>query len=186
MRAGWRWGSTRRTSLTGQFYLSAAGYSGAEQREFCRRLRQRMEQVPGVVAAGYSDVVPLNFGRSPWHQVSIEGYAPTPGENMNLHRSLVSPGYFDLMKIRLLEGRDFSDADHAKAAPVLIVNEMFVRRYLGSGVAIGRRVQLERGVDDRGWRGEGRGITVRRRARCRSSTVPSASSSLQGSTSRSS
>jgi predicted permease len=129
--------------LTGQFYLSAAGYSGAEQREFCRRLRQRMEQVPGVVAAGYSDVVPLNFGRSPWHQVSIEGYAAAPGENMNIHRSLVSPGYFSLMRIGLLEGRDFSDADHAKAAPVLIVNEMFVRRYLGGGAAIGRRVQLE-------------------------------------------
>ncbi|MCL4841955.1 MAG: ABC transporter permease [Bryobacteraceae bacterium] len=130
--------------LTGQFYLSAAGYSGPEQREFCRRLRQRMEQVPGVMTAGYSDVVPLSFGRSPWHQVSIEGYAPAPGENMNLHRSLVSPGYLELMKIPLIEGRDFTDADDAKAPPVMIVNEAFVRRYFGGGVAIGRRVQLER------------------------------------------
>ena len=130
--------------LTGQFYLSAAGYTGPEQREFCRRLRQRMEQEPGVMAAGYSDVVPLSFGRSPWHQVSVEGYAPAPGENMNLHRSLVSPGYLELMKIPLIDGRDFTDADDAKAAPVMIVNEAFVRKYFGGGVAIGRRVQLER------------------------------------------
>ncbi|MCL4795259.1 MAG: ABC transporter permease [Bryobacteraceae bacterium] len=129
--------------LTGQFYLSAAGYSGTEQRDFCRRLRLRIEQEPGVIAAGYSDVVPLSFGRSPWHQVAIEGYAPAPGENMNLHRSLISPGYLELMKIPLVEGRDFSDEDTAAAPPVLIVNEAFVRRYLGGGVAPGRRVQLE-------------------------------------------
>lgn len=129
--------------LTGQFYLSAAGYSGAEQREFCRRLRAALEGQPGITGVSYSDTVPLNFGLSPWHQLTIEGYTPAPGENMNVHRALVPPGYFDLLGIPILEGRDFTLADDAKAPRVIIINETFVRRYFAGRSPLGRTIQIE-------------------------------------------
>ena len=61
-----------------QFYLSSAGYSADEQHRFCRMLRERVEAMPGVVGATYSDVVPLAAasGSTPWGQIAVDGYSP--------------------------------------------------------------------------------------------------------------
>lgn len=131
--------------LAGNYYLSPAGYTAEQQREFCFRLRERLEATPGIAAVSYTDSVPLQFGASPWHQLTVEGYTPAPGEDMNLHRSLVPPGYFAFMEIPLLEGRDFSEADDAKAARVMIVNQSFVRRFYPGGLAVGRKVRVGNG-----------------------------------------
>jgi hypothetical protein len=57
--------NTRNVSVS-QFYLSNAGYTADEQRSFCRRLRERIEGLPGVVGVSYSDFVPLTSpGTSP-------------------------------------------------------------------------------------------------------------------------
>lgn len=129
--------------LTGQFYLSAAGYTAAEQREFCIRLREALESEPQIMAVSYSDTIPLGLGGSPWHQVTIDGYTPAPGEVMNLHRSLVPPGYFDLLGIPLLDGRDFTGADDARSAGVMIVNQTFAKRYFRERPPIGQTVRIE-------------------------------------------
>jgi hypothetical protein len=50
-----------RTNISvSQFYLSNAGYSAEEQRDFCRTLRERLESKPGVIGVTYSDVVPMS------------------------------------------------------------------------------------------------------------------------------
>jgi predicted permease len=126
-----------------QFYLSSAGYSADEQRQFCRNLRERLEAVPGIAAVSYSDTVPLAFGSSPWHQIEVQGYAPGNSEDMNVHRALVPPGYFSLMRIPLLEGRDFSERDEAGAEPVVVVNETFARRFFDGRDPIGRKMRRE-------------------------------------------
>ncbi|MBI4891230.1 MAG: ABC transporter permease, partial [Acidobacteria bacterium] len=131
--------------VTGNYYLSPAGYTGPQQREFCRRLRQRLEATPGIAAVSYTDYVPLQFGSSPWHQLVVEGYEPSPGEDMNLHRTLVPPGYFDLMEIPLLEGREFTLADDAQAAKVVIVNQTFTRRFFPAQPVLGRRLKIGNG-----------------------------------------
>ena len=133
--------NTRNVSVS-QFYLSNAGYTADEQRSFCRRLRERMESVPGVVGVTYSDFVPLTSpGSSPQNQVVINGYVPVPNEQMLLHRATVPPGYFDFMGIRMQEGRDFTDRDQAGAARVMIVNETFARHFFGEATPVGRTVQ---------------------------------------------
>lgn len=129
--------------ITGQFYLSAAGYSGAQQREFCIRLRRTLESQPGVAGVSYSDAVPLSFGPSPWHQLTVVGHTPAPGENMNIHRSLVPPGYFELLGIPIVEGRGFTGADISSAPKVMIVNQTFARRFFGAGPVLGRKVIIE-------------------------------------------
>jgi predicted permease len=124
-----------------QFYLSNAGYTAAEQRSFCRRLRERMEAMPGVAGVTYTDFVPMTSpGSSPQNQVDIEGYVPAPNEQMLLHRATVPPGYFDFMGIRRLEGRDFTERDEAGAPTVIIVNETFAHHFFGDSTAIGRTV----------------------------------------------
>jgi len=135
-------GFNTRNVAVSQFYLSNAGYTAQEQRSFCRRLRERMEGVPGVMGVTYSDFVPLTSpGSSPQDQLVIDGYVPTPNEQMLMHRATVPPGYFDFMGIRMLEGRDFSERDEAGAPPVMIVNETFAQHFFGDAPAVGRKVR---------------------------------------------
>lgn len=127
-----------------RFYLSSAGYSASEQRQFCRTLSERLGKVPGVIGVAYSDTVPLAdvAGSSPMHQLDVEGYLPSPKEQMLIHRATVPPGYFKLMRIPLLEGRDFTERDEAGAPVVIVVNETFARRFFAGADPIGRKVKM--------------------------------------------
>ncbi len=126
--------------LVSHLYLATAGYSVPDRQLFCRRLRDRLDSQPGVTAATYADAVPLGFEPGPWEDLQIEGYVPGPAENMKIYRNVVAPGYFDLMHIRLQQGRDFTEQDDLKSNPVMIVSQAFVRRFIRNGNAIGRRV----------------------------------------------
>lgn len=128
-----------------QFYLSNAGYSAEEQHRFCRALRERMAAQPGVIGMTYSDSVPLASvaGSSPWHIMDIPGYVPAPDEQMFIHRSTVPPGYFGLMGIPLLDGRDFTAQDERGKPMVIVVNETFARRFFAGGNPIGRKLRME-------------------------------------------
>ena len=127
--------------LLARFYVQSAGYSVPELQEFCLRLRERLASAPGVVDVSYADYVPLWAGDGPYTNIAVEGYGPQPGEDLNIRRTVVSPGYFHLLRIPLLEGRDFTDRDNTGAPPAMVVNQAFARRYFGDGNPIGRRVK---------------------------------------------
>jgi predicted permease len=124
-----------------QLDLSAASFDAPQADAFCQRLREQLERQPGMTAVSYSDYVPLSVSSGSWEDLQVQGYVPSPGENMKLYRSLISPGYFNLLKIPILEGRDFDARDTVDSEPVMIVNREFVRRLIPSGAAIGRKVQ---------------------------------------------
>ncbi|MGB2591071.1 MAG: ABC transporter permease [Candidatus Acidiferrum sp.] len=122
------------------FDFSTAGYSAQQTDTFCQRLRERLAQQPGVTAVSYDDSPPLGFNGGNWETLEVEGYVPGLNENMKIYRDLVSPGYFDTMRIPLLEGRDFDLRDDATSQKVMIVNQEFVRRFLANRSVIGRKV----------------------------------------------
>ncbi|MFT4113673.1 FtsX-like permease family protein, partial [Silvibacterium sp.] len=126
--------------LLGKFYLATSGYDLAARKVFVRQLADRMSAEPGVKGAAYSDGVPLGFEPSWWEDLQIEGYVPKPGENMKLFRNVVSPGYLDLMKIPMVEGREFTEHDDEQSRLVMIVNQTFEQKYFGGHSAIGHRV----------------------------------------------
>jgi predicted permease len=123
-----------------QFDFSTANYDAQQTDTFCRRLSERLQQFPGVSAVSYDDSVPLGFHGGNWESLEVEGYVPAPNENMKIYRDLISPGYFDSMKIPLIEGRDFDWHDDSKAPRVMIVNQEFARRFLPNHSVIGRTV----------------------------------------------
>ncbi len=127
--------------VIGAFHLSTAGYNQEQSESFCRRLRERLEATPGVQAVSYADTVPLGFIGGAWEDLEITGYVPSPSENMKIDRNLVAPGYFNLMRIPLLDGRDFTDHDDDKSLPVMIVNQEFVRRFMPNQTVVGRKVR---------------------------------------------
>jgi predicted permease len=123
-----------------RFDFSTAGYDARQTDSFCRRLREELERQPGVTAVSYDDSAPLGFGGGNWETLEVEGYVPGSNENMKIYRDLVSPGYFETMKIPLVDGRDFDLRDDATSLKVMIVNQEFVRRFLANRSVIGRRV----------------------------------------------
>jgi predicted permease len=122
-------------------YLTAET-SEQQQIQVFERLRQRLEQLPGVTAASFADLIPLGFGLGPTWGLTIEGYTPRPGEDLDMPRALVSPGYFATLRMPLAEGRDFDARDDASGAPVMIVNQAFEQRYYAGRSAMGRRIRF--------------------------------------------
>ncbi|HEY4360045.1 MAG TPA: ABC transporter permease [Bryobacteraceae bacterium] len=139
-------GFDHRNVTVARLFLATNNYTAAQERQFSRQLRQRLLTAPGVTGAAYSDSIPLGFGLGKWNDIIVDGYASRPGENLAVHHASVSPGYFDVLRIPLLSGRDFRPEDSAQdnpdAPPVMIVNESFARRFFEGRDPVGRQVQV--------------------------------------------
>jgi predicted permease len=121
-------------------HMYSNGYTLDERKQFMERLRERVLSQPGITAVTYAHTVPLDLSGQWWEPTQVQGYVPGPSENMKILRNVVAPGYFDLLKIPLVLGRDFTDHDDEKSAPVMIVSETFARRFFHGGYPIGWRV----------------------------------------------
>ena len=109
------------------------------------RILQQLRAAPGVKSASLATMIPLGFGGVDVTDAKVEGYAPAPNENMAAERSLVGSDYATTMRIPVVRGRDFVDADRAGALPVAMVNETFAKRFFPRGDAVGRRFDIGRG-----------------------------------------
>jgi putative ABC transport system permease protein len=132
--------------LTMRLQLSGARYRQPGQRtRFFSDLQDRLSHLPGVVSAS-------EVGRLPVFKVGVDTTAGNPfstdlhafndnsGTKQMAHTVTAAPGYFHVMGISLLEGRDFSQSDLANAPPVAIVNETLARRFYPQGNAVGRKI----------------------------------------------
>ena len=126
-----------------KYYVETFCRTGEARRQFCQRLTERLRGLPGVEGVSYSNFVPVEIGDSSDTEVGVEGYVPAVGEPMRVLNSSVSPGYFNLLRIPLLEGRDFSEQDDRGTAPVMIVNQAFRQRFFATGPVLGRKVRAE-------------------------------------------
>jgi predicted permease len=74
--------------------------------------------------------------------VTVDGFTPADGQTPRAYVNAVTPTYFDVMRIAVLQGRSFTEDDREKATSVAIVNDAFVRQFSFGGAPIGRRVGL--------------------------------------------
>jgi predicted permease len=118
------------------------GYTRETGLGFYGQLRQRLGQLPGIRHAALASWIPLGFEGGPGCGLTPEGYAPRPAEDVGASYAIVSPGYFEAMRIGMIEGRDFTERDADPEAWVVIVNEVVARRYWPGESAVGRRVRL--------------------------------------------
>jgi predicted permease len=123
--------------------LAEAGYSTEQGTLFMRHLRDRIETLPGVRAVSFTTAVPLGFTPGSWDtEVQVGGYVPRRGEDIRISWNPIWPGYFDLMRIALIEGRDFTERDDSQSPPVAIINETFARRFFRGQEPVGRQLHL--------------------------------------------
>ena len=110
--------------------------------DFHHRALERVSRVPGVDGAAFVWGTPLSGNDWP-ASVEIEGHpVKTPSDRFALPLRSVSPGYFALLGIPIVEGRDFRDTDIAKAPVVAVVNRAFSDRYFASTTAVGKKFWL--------------------------------------------
>jgi predicted permease len=74
--------------------------------------------------------------------VSVEGYVPQPNEYMSIPYNTVTPGYFDTVRIPLLEGRDFLARDNASAPGAIVIDEVLARRFWPNQSPVGRHITI--------------------------------------------
>jgi putative ABC transport system permease protein len=118
-----------------------AGFKGAQLVTFYQRLLEGLRQQPGTVSASLSMVTPVAGGGVEL-SVSVEGYAPTPGEDRSVYVNRVSPGYFATVRTPVLLGRDFSALDTQASPKVALINETMANYYFHGTSPIGRHLTL--------------------------------------------
>jgi predicted permease len=110
--------------------------------DFYARLVERISAMEGVEGAAATAFLPLDPG---WPiPFTVKGRAPVPqGEEPKVQYHSVSPGYFRLMGIPLLRGRDLEDRDLGEGPGVVVVNDAARRRYWPDEDPVGARVVTE-------------------------------------------
>jgi putative ABC transport system permease protein len=143
--------------LTARVDLGPVRYGANDvKRRFYDDLLERVGTLPGVRSAGLARALPMT-GRldiGDWSFV-LEGRAASPPRPTDWHPAdwqAVSPGYFETMKIPVLQGRDFAASDRVGATGAIIVNRTLARQVWPEGDAIGQRVMLGGGGTDSVWR----------------------------------
>jgi len=84
--------------------------------------------------------VPILAGDEWDSSTSVEGHKAADGEDMQAFMNALSPGYFEAMKIPILEGRDFQVADLKAHSKVAIVNRRFAEHFFKGGSALGKHL----------------------------------------------
>lgn len=131
--------------LTMDVSLPTEKYSTPEKQiAFFDEVLRRVSALPGVRDAAMSAALPLMVKRiSP---VLPEGQADVPlTQRPFLDIEAVSPKWFATMRVPLLGGRAFTDADDAHDPKVVIVNETFARRFWPGENPVGKHVVVGRG-----------------------------------------
>ncbi len=132
---------TMRITLYGQERPEPPLWAG-----FFQQVVERVEALPGVEGASVVLLRPLS-GPIGWdYPFTVEGQSEEERRaNPSSNHERVSPGYFKMMGIPLLRGRDFTWGDAAGAPMVAIVNEATARRYWPGQEAIGKRLRWGHG-----------------------------------------
>ena len=107
---------------------------------------RRVGGIPGVESVAVGSFVPWRDAGDTGPRVNLtftaEGYTPADGEEPPRARvRFVSPAFFSVLGIRLVDGREFTDADH-RDDPVAIVSRSLAQRFFPNGDALNRHLFL--------------------------------------------
>jgi len=127
--------------LTMEISLPEARYPDPQKATFFTQLLERVRTLPGVEFAGAIGHLPLG-GDIESYAMGVVGRAPLSNEYANPSCHVAMPGYFEAMKIELVEGRFFDEHDDAHSPHVLVVNEVVARNVFTHESPIGKHLQL--------------------------------------------
>ena len=130
--------------------LSVAGYNEATAPAFARTLIERVRQMPAVQDATIAAVLPGGFEGIGLGAIGVPGGSSLNGQrSFSADWNIAEPGYFATLRMPLLAGRDFNDADHQGTPSVVILGAGAARRFWPGENAVGKYVLHQRGAVER-------------------------------------
>jgi predicted permease len=130
--------------LTARIGVSFDRLSHDQHFQFYDQLVARLSALPGVQAASAGWPLPMS-GSSASISFSIQGKPVSKADHPSEAAGVVLPGYFESMRIPLLSGRLFGQQDGVKAAPAIIINQAFARKYFSGQNPLGEHIQVDLG-----------------------------------------
>jgi len=129
--------------LLAQFDLDPRVFPAERGLRFYQELLERTRALPGAEAASLTKSVLINRVRMKRPPVAAEGAEPAREKDwLEAEPNYVSPGYFETLGIRLLDGRDFAGRDTSTAPRVVILNQLLAQKLWPQQSAIGRRMKI--------------------------------------------
>jgi putative ABC transport system permease protein len=104
------------------------------------RVADRLAALPGVESVGSVNDLPFAGSRS-GSSFEIENRPADPGMALHADYRTVSPGYFFTMRMRLLQGREFTPNDNPQGNFVAVINQAFAKKFFSDEAPIGHRVK---------------------------------------------
>jgi putative ABC transport system permease protein len=130
------------TLLTARTTLPAYKYQNQSQRTaFYSQVLDRVRALPGVISAGYTTSVPLEW-KGGASNITIEGKPAAPNSNWTAYHRQVTEDYLQTLGLPLHSGRYFGALDHEQTQPVAIINETMARQYWPGEEALGKRFRI--------------------------------------------
>jgi len=115
-------------------------YTPERSRALFEQIEEKLSSLPGVTGVTAS-LVALIAGNNYGSNISIDGFEAGPDTDTHSMFNEVGPGFFRVLGVPLISGREFSARDAANAPKVAIVNEAFVRKFSPSSSVLGKRMQ---------------------------------------------
>jgi predicted permease len=121
---------------------STTGFGFEEVVNLSLEAARRIGELPGVKGVAASSFAPWrDAGSFPHFQFLAEGYTPEDGEEPPHARiRMVTPGFFAVLGVPLLAGRDFRDDDRAGSERVVVVSQSIAHRLFPNHDAVNRRL----------------------------------------------
>jgi len=124
--------------------LPDSSYADPEsQRRFVERVIDEGLRTPGVAAVATTTVAPSTTGGSR-RPIIAEGITLDPNDARSINYRAVSDGFFDVLRIPILEGRSLLPGDRADVERVAVVSRSFADAYWPEGSAVGKRIKIGR------------------------------------------
>lgn len=135
-------GFVREGVLLAGYDLAGRNMDETAVRSFADRLLTRLRAEPGVESAAIAASVPLDIHGLPARTFALDGRARASEGNDEALVNTVTPGYFEVMRIPFLTGQDFAPLSDTASPRQAIVNDAFVRTFVGDGEAVGRTLRV--------------------------------------------
>jgi putative ABC transport system permease protein len=138
--------------LTFNISLPESKYkSDPERVAFFEAVQPRLAAQPGIVSVGATSTMPFSGDWSTGSFI-VEGYQPPKGTpNPWGDMRLVTPGFHETLKVRLVRGRTIAATDRADGAKVVVVDEESVKRFWPASDPIGKRIAFGENPKPEDW-----------------------------------
>lgn len=128
--------------VTMRVSLPAAWYQDSTRTvAFWDELQRRVATMPSVKNVGAVRLLPLASEMGDWG-LQVEGYTPPPNQGTPGDWQVVTPGYFETMRLRVVAGRALDARDDFQGPLSMVVNRRFVEKYFAGQDALGKRVRI--------------------------------------------